>query len=142
MAGKNPYITQIQAGKAVKPFTVTFVVEETGETKPFTVDPSAVPYGRTGEPGSIMDIAAGAGVEIDHSCGGVCACATCHVHVTAGLKSCQSATDDEEDMLDTARAVTPESRLSCQCVPNGTMDLTVVIPAWNKNLVKEGGDGH
>jgi ferredoxin, 2Fe-2S len=58
------------------------------------------------------------------------------------LLSCQAATDDEEDMLDTARAVTPESRLSCQCVPNGTMDLTVVIPAWNKNLVKEGGEGH
>ena len=41
-------------------------------------------------------------------------------------------------MLDTARAVTPESRLSCQCVPNGSSDVTVVIPAWNKNLVKEG----
>jgi 2Fe-2S ferredoxin len=41
-------------------------------------------------------------------------------------------------MLDTARAVTPESRLSCQCVPDGTTDVTVVIPAWNKNIVKEG----
>ena len=60
------------------------------------------------------------------------------MYVTAGGKTCPAATDDEEDMLDTARAVTPDSRLSCQCVPDGTADLVVVIPAWNKNVVKEG----
>ena len=37
-----------------------------------------------------------------------------------------------------ARELTLESRLSCQCVPDGTKDLVVVIPAWNKNLAKEG----
>ena len=37
-----------------------------------------------------------------------------------------------------ARGVTPESRLSCQCVPDGSKDLVVVVPAWNKNLAKEG----
>jgi 2Fe-2S ferredoxin len=85
-----------------------------------------------------MDLAYGAGVEIDHACGGVCACATCHVHVTKGLSSCTKATDDEEDMLDTARGLTSESRLSCQCVPDGSADVEVTIPKWNKNLVKEG----
>lgn len=138
MAGQNPYITKGRVSLPTAAFTVTFVVEETKETKVVTVDPSKIPYGRTGEPGSVMDLAEAAGVEIDHACGGVCACATCHVYVTNGLESCSTATDDEEDMLDTARGVTPESRLSCQCVPNGTSDLTVVIPAWNKNMVREG----
>ena len=59
-------------------------------------------------------------------------------YVTKGLKTCPGATDDEEDMLDTARAVTTESRLSCQCVPDGSEDVEIVIPKWNKNLVKEG----
>ena len=75
---------------------------------------------------------------VDQACGGKGLCATCHVYVTGGLKTCPVATDDEEDQLDTARGVTPESRLSCQCVPNGTEDVTVVVPAWNKNFAREG----
>lgn len=138
MAGQNPYITKARVSLPTRPFKVTFHVEETGERKEAVIDPKKIPYGRTGEPGSIMDLAEAAGVEVEHSCGGVCACATCHVYVTQGLETCPPATENEEDMLDTARAVTPESRLSCQCVPDGTADVTVVIPAWNKNLVKEG----
>ena len=138
MAGQNPYITKAKVTLPVRSFRITFRVEETGETKTATIDPSQIPYGRTGEPGSIMDLAEAAGIEVEHSCGGVCACATCHVYVTKGLETCPPATDNEEDMLDTARAVTPESRLSCQCVPNGTADVEVTIPGWNKNLVKEG----
>jgi 2Fe-2S ferredoxin len=138
MAGVNPYIEKPKATRPVRPFQVTFVEEETGQQTVFEVDPAQIPYDRTGEPGSLLDIATGAGLEIDHSCGGVCACATCHVYVSKGLDTCPPATEDEEDMLDTARGLTPESRLSCQCVPNGTQDLTVVIPKWNKNLVKEG----
>ena len=138
MGGVNPYIQKVQAERPKQPFKVTFVVEETQERREFLVEPDKIPYGRTGLEGSLLDIAEGAGIEIDHSCGGVCACATCHVYVTQGLETCPPATEDEEDMLDTARAVTPESRLSCQCVPNGTRDVVVVVPAWNKNLVKEG----
>ena len=137
MAGKNPYITPVSAQAAKKPFKITFVLQETNEKKELRVDPAVLPFGRSGEPGSIMDLAYGAGVEIDHACGGVCACATCHVHVLEGANTCPLATDDEEDMLDTARDLVPESRLSCQCVPNGTQDLVVKIPAWNKNLVQE-----
>ncbi|MGL6073051.1 MAG: 2Fe-2S iron-sulfur cluster-binding protein [Fimbriiglobus sp.] len=138
MGGVNPYISKVEAEMPSQAFQVTFIEEETGETRVFTVQPDEIPYQRTGLPGSIMDLAEGAGLEIDHACGGVCACATCHVYVTEGLESCAPATMDEEDMLDTARAVTTESRLSCQCVPNGRMNLKVIIPAWNKNLVKEG----
>ncbi|MCZ2344078.1 MAG: 2Fe-2S iron-sulfur cluster binding domain-containing protein [Bacteroidales bacterium] len=138
MGGVNPYIQKVNVVKPVQPYTITYINEETNETVEFVVDPEKIPYGRTGLDGSILDIAEAAGVEIDHSCGGVCACATCHVYVTEGLETCPPATEDEEDMLDTARAVTPESRLSCQCVPNGTRNITVIVPAWNKNLVKEG----
>ena len=138
MGGVNPYITKVEAPKPREPFTVTFVLEETGERTEFLVMPGEIPFGRSGLEGSVMDIAEGAGIEIEHACGGVCACATCHVYVSAGGDTCQPANMDEEDMLDTARAVTTESRLSCQCVPDGRKNLTVVIPAWNKNLVKEG----
>ena len=138
MGGVNPYILKVTAEKPEQPFKVTFIIEETQETKEIIVQPDDIPYGRSGLEGSLMDIAEGAGVEIDHACGGVCACATCHVYVTKGLESCAEATADEEDQMDTARAVTTESRLSCQCVPNGKMNLTVVIPAWNKNFAKEG----
>lgn len=139
MGGVNPYIEKPKIKKASRRFSITFIDERNRETRVFQVDPAQLPYGRTGLEGSILDIAlGGAGIEIDHSCGGVCACATCHVLVREGLKSCTEATDDELDQLDEARGVTLESRLSCQCVPNGTENLVVVIPAWNNNLVREG----
>jgi 2Fe-2S ferredoxin len=138
MGGVNPYIEKVQAAKATRPFKVTFTDEATGETKVVPVDPATFPFGQIGIPGSILDIASEAGVDINHSCGGVCACSTCHVYVTRGLESCPPATEDEDDMLDEAPALTGDSRLSCQCVPNGTMDLTVVVPKWNRNQVKEG----
>lgn len=138
MSGVNPYIQKVQAAKAARPFKVTFIDEETGQPTEVSVDPATFPLGNIGQDGSVLDIATGAGVEINHSCGGVCACSTCHVYVREGLKSCSAATEDEEDELDQAPALTPESRLSCQCVPNGTVDLVVVIPKWNRNQVKEG----
>src|SRR5271166_2201963 len=134
MGGVNPYIEKMKVRRPTRRFSVTFVDEETLAKKIFEVDPAQIPFGRTGLDGSVLDIAYGAGIEIDHACGGVCACATCHVHVTEGLESCSEATDDEQDQLDSARELTLESRLSCQCVPDGTRDLVVVIPAWNKNL--------
>ncbi len=138
MGGVNPYIKSSNAQKPTKPFTVTFRLEETGQVVDVPVDPSKIPFADHGLEGSILDIAEGAGVDINHSCGGVCACSTCHVYVEQGLETCSPATEDEEDMLDEAPAITTESRLSCQCVPNGTKDLLVVIPKWNRNAVKEG----
>jgi 2Fe-2S ferredoxin len=44
----------------------------------------------------------------------------------------------EEDELSYAPGLTPSSRLSCQSVPDGTRDLIVEIPAWNRNAVREG----
>jgi 2Fe-2S ferredoxin len=138
MAGVNPYIQKAQVAKAIKPFKITFIDEATGKQTEVPVDPATFPLGTIGLEGSILDIADGAGVEINHSCGGVCACSTCHVHVTKGGESCSRATEDEEDELDKAPDVSIDSRLSCQCVPDGSKDLIVLIPKWNRNQVKEG----
>lgn len=101
------------------------------------VDPAEIPYQRDGKPGSILDIALGADVEIDHACGGVNACSTCHVYVTEGLDTCNESDDQEEDMLDNAPGVQEFSRLACQVVPDGTQDIVVEVPSWNRNHVKE-----
>ena len=138
MAGVNPYIKKAPLNRPTKPYTVTFIDEATGEKKTYRMDPATFPYGNIGLDGSLLSIAEEAGVEINHSCGGVCACSTCHVYVTKGAESCPPATEDEEDELDQAPAVTSESRLSCQCVPDGSADVVVVIPKWNRNQVKEG----
>jgi 2Fe-2S ferredoxin len=59
------------------------------------------------------------------------------VIVKKGLDSCSESTEDEEDMLDMAPGLTPCSRLGCQTVPDGSEDLVVEIPDWNRNLAKE-----
>jgi 2Fe-2S ferredoxin len=134
MAGKNPYIEQAHAEPPKKKYKIKFIPE--GKT--IEVDPEKVPYGRTGEPGSILDIALAHGIALDHACGGVCACSTCHIIVREGLESCNEPTDDELDELEEARGLTVESRLGCQCVPNGNSPLVVVeVPGWNRNLIKE-----
>ena len=136
MGGSNPYIEQVEAKTATESFSVTFRLPD--ETLEVQVDPGKIPYGPTGQPGSLLDIAMGAGLDVEHACGGVCACSTCHVIVKEGLDTCSEATDDELDQLDEAPAITLQSRLACQCVPDGSTDLVVEIPEWNKNLVKEG----
>ena len=137
MGGTNPYIEKPQIELPKTRYTVTFIEPDQTVTK-VAVDPTKIPYGPTGQPGSLLDIAMGAGIDLEHACGGVCACSTCHVYVKQGLASCNEGTDDEFDQLDEAPAITLLSRLACQCVPNGTVDVVVEIPAVNKNLVKEG----
>ena len=104
----------------------------------FEADPAEIPYGDVGQPGSILDIALKANIDIDHACGGFCSCATCHVIVREGLNSCNEPSEEELDQLDNAPALTPKSRLACQCIPRGECDLVVEIPGWNRNRAKEG----
>jgi 2Fe-2S ferredoxin len=133
MGGTNPYIKPVETKLPTKSYTITFLPDDVK----VEVDPKKLPYSREGLPGSILEIALGNGVDIDHACGGVCACSTCHVIVRKGFESIPEATEDEEDQLDNAPGLTPQSRLSCQSVPDGSMDLVVEIPTWNRNLVKE-----
>ncbi len=136
MGGTNPYIEKADVELPTKPYTITFITPDKQEIK-VEVDPAKLPYQETGLPGSILDVALSHGVDLDHACGGVCACSTCHVYVKEGLDTCNEATDDENDQLDEAPAITLQSRLGCQCVPNGTKDVVVEIPAVNKNLARE-----
>lgn len=134
MGGTNPYIPKNEPTPAAQKFKITFQpMNVTVE-----VDPEQIPYGVTGLPGSILDIALSHGIEIDHSCGGVCACSTCHVIVRQGGDSLPDMIEAEEDQLSYAPGLTPSSRLSCQSVPNGTRDLVVEVPDWNRNAVREG----
>ncbi|MDZ4773858.1 MAG: 2Fe-2S iron-sulfur cluster-binding protein [Planctomycetota bacterium] len=133
MGGQNPFIEPVAAELPTKPYTITFMPMNVK----VEVAPSALPYSRDGLKGSILEIALGHGIEIDHACGGVCACSTCHVIVRSGADTMSEATEDEEDMLDSAPGLTPTSRLACQAVANGTKDIVVEIPSWNRNHTKE-----
>ena len=134
MGAQNPYLEAEPPKPPARRYRVTFLPE--GRT--FEVDPARLPYDRVGHPGSLLDVSNGAGeAGIDHACGGVCACSTCHVIVREGLSSCNEMTEAEADMLDNAPGVTAQSRLACQTVPDGTSDLVVEVPDWNRNFVRE-----
>ncbi len=90
-----------------------------------------MPYLEHGKRGSLLDIALNHGVEMEHACGGNCACTTCHVVVKEGEDNLSPMEDDEADRLDLAADLTIHSRLACQAVVTG--DVTVEIPAWNRN---------
>lgn len=80
-----------------------------------------VPEGTT-----LLEAAEAIEAPVGHSCGGVCACSTCHVWVQRGLNSLSEQSDEEMDRLDQAFDVRPSSRLSCQSQV-GAEDLTVEI---------------
>jgi 2Fe-2S ferredoxin len=76
------------------------------------------------------------GVDIEHACGKVGACTTCHVIVTQGFESLNQIGDNEEDMLDQAWGLEPRSRLSCQAKA-GASDVVVELPMYSINHAKE-----
>ncbi len=86
---------------------------------------------------SVLEVADMAGIEIEHSCGGVCACSTCHVYIESGANQLSPATEAEEDRVEEAPGLQRNSRLSCQCIVKGDGPITVRVPAWNRNAIKE-----
>ena len=89
------------------------------------------------EPGSnLIDVALDAGIEIEHACEMSCACTTCHVIVREGYESLDDADELEDDLLDKAWGLEPDSRLSCQVVI-GDEDLVIEIPRYTINQVSE-----
>lgn len=134
MGGSNPYIDNSDVEKPKKAYKIRFLPMDVT----IDVDPAKLPYDDHGLEGSILEIAMGHGINIDHACGGVCACSTCHILVKEGLDTCNEAIDAELDQLDNAPKTTFQSRLACQTVPNGDRDIVVQIPSWNRNLAREG----
>jgi len=89
------------------------------------------------EPGvTVCDAAQANGIDIEHACEKSCACTTCHIYVREGGESLEEATETEDDMLDKAWGLDPDSRLSCQAVV-GETDLVIEIPKYTINMVSE-----
>ena len=89
------------------------------------------------EPGiTICDAALQHDVDIEHACEKSCACTTCHVYIREGLSSLNESTEEEDDLLDKAWGLEPDSRLSCQTIV-GERDLVVEIPKYTINMVSE-----
>ncbi|OGT23210.1 MAG: ferredoxin, 2Fe-2S type, ISC system [Gallionellales bacterium RIFOXYB12_FULL_54_9] len=86
---------------------------------------------------SICDALLQNGVDIEHACEKSCACTTCHIIIRQGLNSLNPAEELEDDMLDKAWGLEPNSRLSCQALV-ANADLVVEIPKYSINMVKEG----
>jgi 2Fe-2S ferredoxin len=108
-----------------KVYKITFL---RSNADPVTVEyePGVTPYHEHGLEGSFLDIALNGGVDLEHACGGNCACTTCHVIVKQGEENLSPMEEDEEDRLYMADGLTLHSRLGCQAVVKG--DVTVEIP--------------
>lgn len=90
--------------------------------------------GSTGE--SVLDVALKNGIDIEHACEKSCACTTCHLIIREGFDSLDESDELEDDMLDKAWGLEPESRLGCQA-RIADEDLVVEIPKYSLNHAKE-----
>src|SRR5687768_6935269 len=108
-------------------YTITFKFEQKG-LKP-------VMFNNISPGQSLLEVALTHEIELQHNCGGVCACSSCHVYIEKGAAHFEGATDQEEGFVD--RAINPRlnSRLGCQCVlqPGGGQ-VMVTIPDQSQCL--------
>ena len=77
------------------------------------------------------------GIAVEHACEMSCACTTCHVIVREGFAALEASDELEDDLLDKAWGLEPDSRLSCQAIVNET-PLTIEIPRYTVNMMREG----
>jgi ferredoxin, 2Fe-2S len=85
---------------------------------------------------SICDALLQNGIEIEHACEKSCACTTCHVYIREGFETLEESDENEDDFLDKAWGLEPDSRLSCQAKVNKE-DLVIEIPKYTINMVSE-----
>jgi 2Fe-2S ferredoxin len=107
------------------------------ENKTVEFEHGKLAYQEHGKRESILDVALNFGVNLDHACGGNCACTTCHVVVKKGKECLTELDDDEADRLDGAADLQLESRLGCQVQITKPGEIVVEIPSWNRNYVSE-----
>ncbi|MFT4719032.1 MAG: 2Fe-2S ferredoxin [Candidatus Azotimanducaceae bacterium] len=89
------------------------------------------------EPGTnLIEVALEHGISIEHACEMSCACTTCHVVVREGFDTLEPSDELEDDLLDKAWGLEPDSRLSCQVLV-GDEDLVIEIPKYTINQVSE-----
>ena len=85
---------------------------------------------------TVLDVVLKNGIKLEHACEKSCACTTCHVIIKKGFDSLEESSELEDDMLDKAWGLEPESRLGCQAKIEH-QDLTVEIPKYTINLAAE-----
>ena len=123
---------KINAGEGTN--TVKYICEDpqalTGSDKAELVVDGAAGH-------NLLEIALGNEINIEHACGGVCACSTCHVYIEEGMNLLSEATEAEEDRVEEAPGIRRNSRLACQCEILKPGKIVVRVPSWNRNAVKE-----
>ncbi len=94
-----------------------------------------------GEHESLLEVAIDNGINIEHACGGVCACSTCHIYLERGSEQVNDASESEEDRVEEAPGIRRTSRLACQCelkdLGAQRGPIVIRVPSWNRNAVKE-----
>ncbi|AGF48260.1 ferredoxin, 2Fe-2S 2e-39 [Candidatus Kinetoplastibacterium oncopeltii TCC290E] len=98
--------------------------------------PEGITINNAPEGVSICKILLDNNINIEHACGMVGACTTCHVIIKEGFLSLEKSSDLEDDMLDKAWGLSSNSRLSCQCKVSKS-DLSIEIPKYTINHAKE-----
>lgn len=129
-------LPEVDLSKPPAPNMVRVTFQPEGKTVEFEFD--KLPYDGHGQPMSLLDVAENFNVFLDHACGGVCACTTCHLHVLEGSNGLSEAEELELDRLEMAPGLQLNSRLGCQAVIEKPGNYVVEIPSWNKNYVQEG----
>lgn len=75
---------------------------------------------------NILDVALENNIKLQHNCGGVCGCSTCHIYINKGMDSLSEISDKEETFIDEANNPRINSRLSCQCIlVEGDVEVTI-----------------
>jgi ferredoxin, 2Fe-2S len=108
---------------------VTFLFEDP-KLAPKTVE--------TGSDVSLLELTEDHDVHLNHNCGGVCACSTCHVYIHKGEGSIEEISDKEEDFIDRAYNPRLNSRLACQCIIlSDDAEIVVEIPNQSRIIGHE-----
>ncbi|KAJ3171982.1 hypothetical protein HDU88_006793 [Geranomyces variabilis] len=85
---------------------------------------------------NLLDLAHAYDIDLEGACEGSLACSTCHVVLEDEFyDKLEEPSDEENDMLDLAFALTETSRLGCQVCMSKELDgMTVKLPSATRNL--------
>jgi 2Fe-2S ferredoxin len=91
----------------------------------FEEDPDKEVVVEVGEGDTLLDAALDNDLHLNHNCGAVCACSTCHVYIDKGMNDLPEISDKEEDFIDRAENPKINSRLACQCIVSYNIEVKI-----------------
>ena len=91
----------------------------------FEEDPDKQVVVEVDDKDTILDAALDNNLHLNHNCGAVCACSTCHVYIEKGMNELPEISDKEEDFIDRAENPRINSRLACQCIVSSDIEVTI-----------------